>query len=886
MNGVTVSSKHSIVRGFCLQTGFRTPRLYILLLFWAHLLAQMGLAQLAPQRIEDIRIVGNRRIPEATISYYIQSRVGDVYKEEQIFRDYRSLLNTNFFGDAKVKIQTGETGVIVIFEVKERPLIRAIEYEGMTSLQESDVLEQFREQKVGLSVDAPYDEARIPKARHVLRFLLETSGRPLGRVDVETEPITSSAIKLIFKIDEGPKVRIGEIQFEGNTVFTDRELRNSLELTKERGPITLFKGHDKYIGEKMEYDIQLNLLSKYREQGYLFARAGEPKVAIVEGPQGWLFGFRKTKQQYYVIIPVEEGEQYRYGGFTVTGVRNFNQDFVDNAYGVVLGEVVNYKKLKQTTEDLKKFYSSYGYLDMEAIPSVTPDQKAKTVDVTVQIEEGKQYIVHRINFAGNTKTRDRVLRREFILQEQQMFNGNLLDVSVLKLNQLGFFENIEEKDYEVIKKPDQAEVDILVKVRERTQQSIGLTGGVSGLYGGFIGINYRSNNFRGMGQQLELSFLTGTRTANYILRFTEPYFRDTLMSLGMSVFSQRFRFDTFTAFFGMISPSDNIPLFTRVNTGFDVTAGYPFWRWLRLSLTYSLQTIRISDIDELYEDFALNQLVGFTPGGDRDQARKGILRSEITPSLYYNTKNAYFGATRGSSFTLQTNVAGGPLGGSFNVIRPYMEYQKFVPDEILSGGRNTLAFRVAATHILPFGKLPSGLPMSVPFFERIFFGGEYSLRGFEIRSISPWAITRTVRVDVAGNPFIDPNTGLPLISERLIPVGGDASVLLSAEYRMPIVGPLHMAAFVDFGTSTVLRKSNLVLFGPSSFIDLQDQTNHVWRMSSGAELQFMMPVVNQPFRLIFAYNPIVLDTNIVLGGVKFPMKERQKNIRFTVGYTF
>ena len=886
MNRVKVSSKHSSVRGLRPQTGFRTLRLFIPLFFCAHLLAQISLAQPAPQRIEDIRIVGNRRIPEATISYYLQSRVDDVYNEQRILRDYRSLLNTNFFQDAKVKIQTGETGVIVIFEVKERSLIRAIEYEGMSSFQESDVLEKFRDMKVGLSVDGPYDEAKIPKARYVLRFLLESAGRPLGRVEVETEPITSSAIKLIFKIDEGPKVRIGEIQFEGNTVFTDHELRDALELTKKRGPITLFKGHDKYIEEKLEYDVQLNLLSKYRERGYLFARAGDPKVAIVEGPRGWLFGFRKTKQQYYVIVPIEEGEQYRYGGFTVNGVRNFNQDFVEGAYAVVLGEVVNYKTLKQTTEDLKKFYSSYGYLDMEAIPSVTPDQKAKTVDVTVQIEEGKQYIVHRINFSGNTKTRDKVLRREFLLEEQQMFNGQLLDVSVLKLNQLGFFEKIEEQDYEVIKKPDQAEVDVLVKVRERTQQSIGLTGGVSGLYGGFMGINYRSNNFRGLGQQVEVSFLTGTRTANYSLRFTEPYFMDTPITVGMSIFRQRFRFDTFTAFFGLISPSDNIPLFTRVNTGFDVSVGYPFWRWTRLSLTYSLQTIRIDDIDELFEDFALNQLVGFTPGGDPEAARKGIIRSEVTPGLVYNTKNAFFGASSGSYFVVQVPVAGGPLGGSFNIIRPYVEYQRFMPDKALSGGRNTLAFRAAATHVLPFGKLPNGGPMSVPFFERIFFGGEYSLRGFEIRSISPWAITRTARVDAAGNPTVDPNTGLPSISERLIPVGGDTSVLLTGEYRVPIVGPLHVAGFVDFGTATVLRKSNLVLFGPGSFIDLQDQTNHIWRMSTGAELQFLMPVVNQPFRLIFAYNPMVMDTSVVLNGVRFPMRERRKNVRFTVGYTF
>ena len=854
-------------------------------IFSAHLFGQAGqaLAGVEESRIEEIRIVGNRRIPESTIRYYIQSREEGLYDESLAFSDFRTLLGTNFFEDAKLKQTLGETGVIIIFEVVERPLIRSIEYEGMKSFKESDVLERFRDMRVGLSLDSPLDPAKLPQARRAIKGLLDQNGRPLGRVEVETETITATSRKIVFKIDEGSKVRIGDISFEGNTVFSDGELSGAMELTKERGLISLFKGQDKFIEDKLEYDLNLNLLERYREVGYIYAKAGQPDVQIVEAPQGWILGFRKTKQQYYLKIPIEEGEQFSWGSFEIEGIDTFDPELVKLGYNIIPGEVINYAALKESNEELKKLYSTNGYLDMTVIPNMNPDPDTKTVDLKVVIDEGKQYIVNRIDFAGNTKTRDRVMRREFFLEEQQLFNGTLLDFSVLRLNQLGFFEPIEEKDYEVIKKPSEGEVDIVVSVEEKSQQSIGLSGGVSGLSGSFFGINYSSNNFRGMGQRIDINVTTGTRTSQFMFQFTEPYFLDSRISLGASVFSTRERFDTFTQFFGLVAESDNIELFTRGTTGVTISTSYPAWRFGKVSLAYSIQRIRISNVDDVFQDFAQNQLAGFAPGGGSVDE---IFRSEITPGVTFNTKNQFWNATEGSQIVVQVPIAGGPLGGTFNIIRPYVEYQTFTPDRIFSGGRHTLAFRARFNHIIPFGKLESGDPMQIPFFERIFLGDELTIRGFETRSISPWALTRSPQVDTDGRPIIDPVTGLPSISESFIPVGGDTSVILTGEYRIPVVGPLQVVGFVDFGTSTVLRKDNLRIFGPTTQIDLEENTNNVWRASTGAEVQFLMPGVNVPFRLIFAYNPLVLDSSIIVNGTRFPLREERKRFFFSVGYSF
>jgi len=842
--------------------------------------------QLTDQRIEEIRIVGNRRIPESTVRYYIRSKEDLLYDEEQALRDYESLLNTNFFADAKIKRMEGESGVILIFEFIERPLIRNVEYEGMKSFKESDVLERFRDMRVGLSVDSPFDPANLPKARRAIKMLLDQNGRPLGRVEVATESLTSTSEKIIFKIDEGPKVRIGDIDFAGNTVFTDEELRGALELTKARSLMTVFKGTDKFIQEKLEYDLGVNLLEKYREVGYIFARAGTPEVKIVEASRGMMFGFRKTKQQYYLTIPIVEGEQYFWKSFEVEGVTNMDQGAVKASYGIIPGQVVNYSALKEASDSLKEIYSTTGYLDMTVVPDMDYDQEKKTVDVIIRVNEGKQYIVHRIDFAGNTKTRDKVMRREFFLEEQQLFNGGLLDFSILRLNQLGFFESIEEKDYDVIKRSTEGEVEILVTVKEKSQQSIGLSGGVSGISGSFFGINYSSNNFRGLGQRIDVALTTGTRTSSYRLSFTEPYFLDSKVSMGASVFNQRLRFDTFAASGGFIPESDNFTLYTQKTTGFSVTSSYPMWRWTRTGLAYTFQRIKIDDIDDSFTDFALNQLVGFTPGGSPEDAAKGILRSEIKPSLQYNTKNQVFNATQGTLISFEMPIAGGPLGGDFNLIRPFVEFQKFFPDRWMSKGRGTWAFRAQVHHIIPYGKLPNGEPMTAPFFERIFAGGEFTLRGFDIRSVSPWVITQTASLDNLGNPTIDPATGLPLINESAIPVGGDTSLILTAEYRMPIFGPLQVTGFVDFGTATALRKDNLRVFGPTTNVILQENTNNVWRASTGAEIQFLLPVINQPFRLIFAYNPLILDTTIVSNGRRFFLREPRSGIKFTVGYTF
>jgi outer membrane protein insertion porin family len=682
-------------------------------------------------------------------------------------------------------------------------------------------------------------------------------------------------------MDEGLKVRIGQIRFTGNKIFTDSRLKNALKLSKERNMITMFKGTDKYHAEKLDYDIETNLKAYYKENGYMQVQVSEPLTRIFEGPRGVVPMFRKTKEQFFIEIPIEAGDQYRIGKLELQNCGDLKCEFLVRAFGLKKGDVVNFKRIKDTLDQIKKFYGNLGFINWSYLPEQSFDQKNKTMDLILNFQPDKRFFVRRITFLGNTKTRDKVMRREFVLEEGKIFSSAALDMSVLRLNQLGFFDKIEEKDYEV--KPDDknATVDVDLKVKEKSQQSIGFTGGVSGISGSFLGINYQTNNFLGRGETLSLSVTGGTRTSDFTASFTEPYLLDTRWSLGLSFSIQRFRYDTYSAF-GLASIYTGQPteLFTQKTKGTTVSLsrrlGHSMWS---LGGSYTYQVIGIGNIVQGFQNYALGQFAGFIPSNNPSTALNGLVRSQVTPTLSYNSTNSYFNPTRGTSMSISTSIAGGYLGGDFKMVRPTIQVRHFIADKWLTHGRNVFAFNFVGSYIHAYGN------SSVPFFDRFFTGGEDSIRGFDIRSISPLAISSTPAYDIHGNPIIDPKTGLPEKNTTIIPVGGDTLGIFNFEYRIPIAGPLSLAAFYDAGISRVTNTQSLGSFG-SSTVAVIASTNNAVRGSTGMEIQFILPVVSAPFRLIFAYNPQILDDSIYVGNNLIHLREPRHDIKFTVGRSF
>ena len=556
--------------------------------------------------IEAVEVRGNRRIPSETIRYNLQTRPGEPIRLGVVQRDIRALYALGYFEDIRVEEEDGEGGKIVIFEVAEKPIIRAIDYEGNDSVTLSSILERLRDTGVGLSVEIPYDETRIQRAKAVLLSLLAEQGRQNATVEVETYDIPPNAIGVAFVIDEGPKIKIQQIEIIGNENFSDGQIKGAMELLKEAGPIASFRSQDVYHPLKMNDDItRIQML--LRENGYVRALVLDPEVEIrpqkisrtlpfIKPSFPWgipLPFWKKEVDRFFLTIQVEENDQYRLGEIDITGNEQFTEEQLTSFLGLSTGEVFNETRLREGFEDLSKLYGNFGYVNFTPVPNYEFDDENKTVDLTINVDEDRQFFVKRINFRGNTSTRDKVIRREVMLEEGKIFSSQLWDMSLLRLNQLGYFEEITADAADIQPSPTEAEVDITLSVEERGGNTIGFSGGVSGIGGSFLGIDYSTNNFLGFGETLSVTAQGGTRQTNYAFSFTEPYLMDRPISAGFSVFKSEYRFDQARDIFGL--DVNNLPIgfgfedrlnYQQSRKGFNLFTSYPLRVFHRLGVTF------------------------------------------------------------------------------------------------------------------------------------------------------------------------------------------------------------------------------------------------------------------------------------------------------------
>ena len=614
-------------------------------------------------------------------------------------------------------------------------MIRSIEYEGMSSVKESDILKELRDQKVGLSVESPYDPSRVKRAQLIIGELLATKGRIGATVELITEAIPPNAISIIFDIDEGPKIKIEEIEIIGNEMFSDRRIKRVMKLLKETGPITAIKSQDVYHPIKMTDDItRIRML--YAENGYVRANILEPKVEVrsqsiyrtlpfIKPPMPWgipLPFLKKKTDRFYITIEIEENDQYRIGEVGITGNEEFTDDQIRFVLGLIPGKVYNETLLRDGFENLKKLYGRVGYINFTPVPIHDFNDQDKIVNLTINVEEDRKFYVNRIQFRGNTTTRDKVVRREIMIDEGDSFDSTLWDISLLRLNQLGYFEEIKDEDAEIKSDPTKPEVDITLNVKEKGRNQIGFSGGVSGIGGSFLGLSYSTNNFLGFGETLSVELQGGTRASNYVFSFTEPYLLDRPISTGVSVFSSNYRFDQARDSFGL-DPSklpagfgfENRLNYDQKRMGFNVFTSYPMKVFHRMGLNYEWSNSETDAVNPATRDFFQNvrtreqeQFISGSSGSFTN------FRSRtITPTYTWNTVNNPMNPSSGQRLTASTEYTGGILGGNVSFYRPTFDYQFFRP---MNRFRNTLAVRLNGAYIRGF----SGL--SVPFFERFFMG--------------------------------------------------------------------------------------------------------------------------------------------------------------------
>ncbi len=999
-------------------------------------------AQQNQRLVESVDITGNRRLRKDDILYYVQTRPGDPYNEQQVQRDLQAILALGFFDKTATRVLTEEGargGINVIFEVKELPIIRDLQFEGLKSVPESDVLKAFRERRVGVSKESIYDPVKARNAVRVLKELLASHGHPNATIEQRREAVSNTSVALTFVINEGERVRVVEVQFEGNTIFSDKKLRGAMKLVKEAGLMSRFRGQDILDREKLEYDLR-QVDNYIRSKGYLQARHGEPRVESV-GPRRTGFPIlplpflSSTDEGLRVTVPIVEGRLYRLGEMKIEGNSIFSEEAIRSYIGLQKNDVANGEKIgKALYENLKKVYGSQGFIEYTAEPTPTfkdnpqkPDEGI--VDFVITIEEGKQFSLRRLEFIGNTFTRDNVLRREVLLNEGDIYNQTAWEYSVVKLNQLGYFDPIDkDKDADFKTNEEEANVDINLKVTERGRQQISFNGGLSGIGGSFFGLEYSTNNLLGRGEILSLNLSAGNRQKALQFSFTEPYIKNRPITAGFSLFAYTQKFfgegtflsqnlDAQQGLSGSTLDFFNVSeenLFTRTSYGGSLFLSAPlsefyrkrrFTQFSRVGASYQFSTSSVTDPPVNSDPANPTRFIPVI------YSQPSIITSRGTLSFVYDTRNASIDPTQGRELSLSAAVAG--LGGDVRTYQPTLSYTQFIPVRNRRSERpHVFGFRLIASTVGSFAtsaKVRESGSLAfvdgVPIFERFFLGDEFSIRGYNVRSITPLAPLDTFvssqNVVIASNPSGTPTVipGVPAalanigvftgvsgnnvaqLQRSYTPIGADTQLLGNFEYRIPIIGrAVSLAAFADIGSAfnlrakkdqffsskflddqpflgtvgliscprapggiafaslstlaacnsntdlalvagqaLVMRDNRLVTtqeldnarslgpFDPGTglpfgfqpvYLRGQAQTNTAVRLSQslfaklgdfrsslGMEVRVQVPVINVPFRLIFAYNPNARADQII-DGFPFSFNEKKKVIRFSVGRTF
>jgi outer membrane protein insertion porin family len=847
----------------------------------------------------------------------------DERAEEQMIADFKALWATKFLEDLSIEVtdhtfENGVVGKMVVYRMEERERVKIVDYrngkgESISIIKRSDIDDKLRERNIEVRLDSFLDEGSIRRVEGVLREMMAEKGFTNAEVGHKVTPVAGGPklVNVTFNVGEGPKIKIRDVEFVGNEAIGDGTLQRKLKENKPKGILSFITGGGTYKESLYEEDAA-RVVEYYRNEGYPQARVGNPDIKVLENTKDG-----KTRW-VQLRIPVVEGKRYRMGELNFEGNKLVNSAGLRTLYNVKPGDWYNKKKLDDGNKKAQEVYGSRGFMEWTPFPMmkysddpnnpetqlaalVPPSlaapvetngaaakeesSKAPVVDVTMQITEGPQYFVNRITFTGNTTTRDNVIRREMRLIEGNVFDTEALKYSVRRLNQLGYFKELKgnDSDMKVDKTPGKENnVDVTLKFEEQNRNQLTFGAGVS-QYEGFFGqLAFQTSNFLGRGESLTVSLQAGDRAQNYQLAFSEPFLFDRNITGGFDIYKRSLQF---------------IGYYTQKSTGGNVVFGFPVADFSRMFFNYSYETVHMTDLNEaLIDQSCLLRPTGCSiiqSVGDLSQltpTQIEVLRrnpfvydslligqggrrviSRITPSFVHNTVDNPIFPNQGKRLTAAIDLA--VLGGNTQFYKPRLEAIWF--KRHLS--RTSFGLRAQTEYISPLGNTES-----LPIFERLFLGGEYSVRGFDIRSIGP------------------------TVPGSVVVLGGNKSLLFNAEYLISIVSQVRIVLFADAGQvqdvgNGFAWKENVVRlvpppvppltdpFATSSLVDpnapgvsteVIGQTN-AFKTSTGVELRFFMPVLNVPFRLIYAFNPSrtgVLDNNLQ------PAKGRV--FRFAVGTTF
>jgi outer membrane protein insertion porin family len=720
--------------------------------------------------IARVAIEGNSRVDEEAIRIHIDSRPGTEVDLATIDADVRKIYGMGFFEDVTVERREEAEGTVVVFRVRERPLVHAVQVEGNDKIDTEDL-----EAALKIHPRTILDSQKLRGGIADAEKLYEEKGYLDAEITPRLEPAPDAPgeVVITYDVDEGEVVRIQEIEFEGNQAFSDRKLRRIMT-TKEEWFLSRFTGAGVLNAEALKTDTE-RLTAYYYDNGYITVRVDEPVV-------------ERRDDGLYVVVKVDEGDQFAVGAIEFAGEVRSDLDLRE---GLELepGDVFRSSLLRKDILTITDRYGDVGYAFVNIEPDTAIDQGAKTVDVTYQIDQGPEVTIDKILITGNTKTRDKVVRRELKVQEQERFSGSKLKKSRDALNRLGFFQEV---NLTTRRGQDESKLNLQVDVKEGQTGALTAGAGFSSADNLLFNARITENNLFGRGYRGVINADFGAIRQNFILSFTDPWLFEIPLTATVDAFRWRLDFDDFTR---EGTGAGLRFLYPVVDLGYEDVFGFSLEE-VRVGAEYRIEETDITDIARRSP-----------PSIVAEEGRS--LTSSIRPIVSRNTLNSRFDPTRGSSQEISFEIAG--LGGESEFFKVDARTRHFWPI-YKSPSLGTFVYSIAGT--VGYGQGKRGTSGDeLPLFERYFPGGIYSIRGFQARTLGPREALR----DAQGRR-VDTD-----------PIGGSRQVILNNEIIFPIVEPLGLKGVIFFDAG-------------NAFLDEDGWDVGEIRFSAGGGIRWLSPL--------------------------------------------
>jgi outer membrane protein insertion porin family len=717
----------------------------------ALLLSFCGAASAEGEKITELVIKGNRRIESAVILNAIKLKAGDSLVIDQVDSDIRAIYKLGYFQDVKAEKEKSDKGVALLYVVVEKPIIREIKIEGNKELTSEKIKEAF-----GLKSNAIYSPKELTNGVKKVKKLYADDGYYLADVNATTEKRSDTELKIRLKIIEGAKVLINKITFDGNKAFSDRKLKGAME-TSQKWFLSWLTSAGTYKEEVLKNDVAI-IADLYYNKGYVNVKVGEPKVELLADKSGLL-----------VTIGITEGEQFTTGDIDFKGDLLLSREELAKKVKMKSGEVFSRAVLRGDIAGLTDLYSDMGYAFANVSPLTSTVPEKKIINITFDFEKGDKVYVDRINISGNTKTRDKVVRREMKFAEGDLYGSTAQKKSKQNLMNTGFFE---EANISTVKGSAGNTLDVNVEVKEKPTGTFSVGAGYSSLDGIIGQGSVQQANFLGLGLKANLAASLGGKTQTYNLGLTDPYFLDSKWTVGSDIYRTERIFNDFS----------------RRVTGGDVKAGY------QLSDTLNTFWVYRYEDKTIYRESA--QFLAAIGNNTLVAPETTSTTSSVTASITRNSTDYRPDPTTGMVNSLSVEFAG--LGGTNRFLRPIANTALFFPFK----WGTVLSLRGELGYIDGRGK-------QLPIDEKFYLGGINTVRGYGDRTVSPFETNDvfTAQPSTTYPPFnnIYPGIipGVITESQPRVYTGGNTETVFNCDYVFPLLkeAQLKGLVFFDIGSS-------------------------------------------------------------------------------------